>query len=63
LREKSNKTLPWGLITGFSPKNAKIIAAVFPRGPKRGNPTMTTSTITARRKGDPQHVLREKVKF
>ena len=29
-------------------------------GPKRGNPTMTTSTITARRKGDPQHMLREK---
>ena len=24
-------------------------------GPKRGNPTMTTSTVTAKRKGDPQH--------
>ena len=24
-------------------------------GPKRGNPTMTSSTVTARRKGDPQH--------
>ena len=28
----------------------------LPRGdPKRGNPTMTTSTVTARRKGNPQH--------
>ena len=26
---------------------------------KRENPTMTTSTITAMRKGDPQHMLRE----
>ena len=26
----------------------------------RGNPTMATSTITAKRKGDPQHMLREK---
>ena len=32
---------------------------VFPKGPKRGNPSMTASTITARRKGDPQHMLRE----
>ena len=37
----------------------KTIVAVFPRGPKRGNPTMT---ITARRKGDPQHILREQIK-
>ena len=29
-------------------------------GPKRGNPTMTTSTITARRKGDPQHYVEGK---
>ena len=35
-------------------------AAVFPGGQKRGNPTMTTSTVTAMRKGDPQHMLREK---
>ena len=42
-------------------KNWTIIAAVFPGGTKIGNPTMTTtSTVTARRKGDPQHVLREK---
>ena len=33
--------------------------AVFQGGPKRGNPAMTTSTVTARRKGDPQHMLRE----
>ena len=38
-------------------KNTKTIAAVFLRGPKRGNPTMTTSTVTARRKGDPQHYV------
>ena len=29
-------------------------------GTKRGNPSMATSTITARSKGDPQHMLREK---
>ena len=34
----------------------------FPRkGTKKGNPTMTASTVTAGRKGDPQHVLREKI--
>ena len=33
---------------------------VFPRGPKRGNAMMTTSTITAKRKGDPQHMTRGK---
>jgi hypothetical protein len=26
---------------------------------KRGNSKMTTNTITARRKGNPQHMLRE----
>ena len=26
-------------------------------GPKRGNPTMTTSTVTARSKGGPQHYV------
>ena len=32
----------------------------FPKGgPKSGNPAMTTSTVRARRKGDPQHMLRE----
>ena len=37
---------------GVFSKITKTIAAVFPRGPKRGNPAMTTSKITARRKGD-----------
>ena len=33
----------------------------FPRGgPTRGNPVMTTYTVTTSRKGDPQHMLREK---
>ena len=30
-------------------------------GPKRGNPTMTTSTDTDRRKGDPQHYVEGKI--
>ena len=29
-------------------------------GPKRGKPTMTKSTITAKRKGDPQHYVEGK---
>ena len=36
-------------------KVTNITAAVFPRGPKRGNPKMTVSTIMARRNGYPQH--------
>ena len=32
--------------------DTKTIVAVFPRGYKKRNPTMTTSTITDRRKGD-----------
>ena len=36
-------------------------ADVSPRGPKRGNSTMTTSTIRARRKGDPQHYVEGKM--
>ena len=36
----------------------------FSRGaPKRGNPTMTTSTVTARRKGDPQHYVEWKMNY
>ena len=31
----------------------------IPRGPQKGNPVMTTSTVTARRKGYPHHMLRE----
>ena len=30
-------------------------------GPKGGNPTMTTSTVTVRRKGDPQHSVEGKI--
>ena len=40
--------------------NASATTAVFPGGPRRGNPTMTTSTITARRKVDPQHYVEGK---
>ena len=35
--------------------------AVFPGGPKRGNPIMPTSTVTARRKGDPQYYVEGKM--
>ena len=36
----------------------------FPEGvQQKGNPTMTTSTITAGRKGDPQHYVEEKNKW
>ena len=38
----------------------KNITTVFPGGPKRGNSTMTTSTVTARRKRDPQHYVEGK---
>ena len=32
--------------------------AKFSRGgPTKGNPTMTTSAVTAKRKGDPQHYV------
>ena len=41
-------------------KGGKTIAAVFPGGPKEGNPARPTSTIKARRKGDPQHYVDEK---
>ena len=30
-------------------------------GPKRRNPKTTTSTITAKRKGDPQHYIEGKI--
>ena len=36
----------------------------FPKGgPKNGNPAMTTSTVRARRKGNPQYMLREQTKL
>ena len=34
-----------------------FITAVLPGDPKRGYPTMTTSTVTARIKGDAQHYV------
>ena len=33
---------------------------VFPGGSRKRNPAMTTSAATAKRKGDPQHMLRRK---
>ena len=39
------------------------ITAVFPGGSKSGNPTMTTSTVMARRKGDPQYFDEGKIKI
>ena len=36
------------------------IVTVFQGGPKRGNPMMTTSTVTARRKGDLQYSVEGK---
>ena len=38
--------------------NIKHLTTVLPGG--GGNPTMTTNTITAMRKGDPQQMLRDK---
>ena len=43
-------------LKGFSLKNYEKQRG----GPKRGNPTIPASTITARGKGDPQHIMREK---
>ena len=35
-------------------------APVFPGGgPQNGNPVVTANPVTARKKGDPQHMLRE----
>ena len=41
--------------------NPKTTVAVFPRGPKKVNPTMTTNTVTAKRKGGPQHYVEEEL--
>ena len=55
--KKSKKYPARGLKKG----SARKLQPPFSRGgPKRGNPTMTTSTITARRKGDPQHYVEGK---
>ena len=43
--EKFEKIEKWENYSGRFPEG----------GPKRGNPTMMTSTVTARRKGDSQH--------
>ena len=60
LYERSRKsTLPGGLNKKGS---ARKLHPPFSRGsPERGNPTMTTSTITAKRKGNPQHYVEEKI--
>ena len=55
---KNKKNIPGGAykrasqlnITKKYQTNTETIAAVFPRGPKRRNPTMTTTMITAKRK-------------
>ena len=52
---KKSKKYPAG---GLRKESARKVYPPFSRGgPKRGNPTMTTSTTTARRKGDPQHYV------
>ena len=48
---------------GLQVKITKTTVAVSRGCPKRRNPTMTTSTITARRKGDPQNFGWEKPVF
>ena len=46
------------MFKGVLKKNHENYRQPFSRGgPKRGNPTMVTSTITARRKGDPQRYV------
>ena len=42
--------------------NGRITAIVFPEGSKKRNPTMTTSAVTDRRKGDPHQMLGDKIK-
>ena len=56
-------SLPGGL-KGVSTKKTRKIQRPFSRGsPKRGNPKMTTSTVTAKRKETLNIMLREKSKF
>ena len=44
-----------------STEKKRILQRPFIRGgPKTGNPTMTTSTVKARIKGDPQHYVQVK---
>ena len=50
--QSQKSILPGGLKRGPRENNTRR----FPDGgPKRGNPTATTSTITAKRNGNPQH--------
>ena len=50
----------WEFSYGFQKKITKLQRPFSRGGPNKGIPAMTTRTITARRKEDPQHVLREK---
>ena len=52
MKNKKNSTR--GLKKGFSAEKYKK-AKTKTMGPKRGNTTMTASTVTARRKGDAQY--------
>ena len=63
LKTKQKTTLS-GIVYCLMSKGVrtKTTAAVIPRGSERGNPTMTTSMITAMRKGDPQHYVEGKNK-
>ena len=59
MNKAKKRILPGGLKKG----SARKLHRLFSRGgPKRRNPTMTTSTITAGRKGDPQHYVEGKCK-
>ena len=51
-KQMPTKGLKQGSVAKKQLKRTKTIAAVFPRG--------STSTITARRKGDPQHYVKGK---
>ena len=54
--EKTQKSLLPGCLKEVSTKKHENYSGRFPEGgAKRGKPTMTTSTVTARRKRDPQH--------
>ena len=53
--DRKKEVLALGSIRKRQLKVGKLELPFFRGGPKRGNPTMTTSTVTARRKGDPQH--------
>ena len=68
MKKQQRKNLPGSLKRGPYETSQKKVgkqyeyySGRFPKGvQQKGNPTMTTSTVTAMRKGDPQHMLREK---